>query len=386
MIGPQGKPEDAVGAYNTLKGGNMVLAQMQRVMQPSGGGGGGNMGRMTMNGGSMSSGPADFGQVQTSVSGGIVGGGVGGSHNNAEVDLLFGGPSNPGSFNPNNITPPNVQMPTQSVPTTANFRVQPNNQGGGFNQNMTMRVPGQNVGSTNDQVQIGSVSMGGSSGGGGSRPDNVIGVDVESGGGSYSSGSAPSMSGSIQQALSGALQQHGGSDNMVQRTIADLRSTGMQWNQIYDPSKADSDPGKYQLLQDGYGMPGPRYSSADGGCCRQSNGGSANVTPQHVEVVQNMLDADPRWSPQNISYSDVYTAQALTEAHQSDASLYGSPYLSKDYVDSVRNDPGFTPRPVPMRNAIGQIVDYAKSKVPRTFADEKNSARLRRRSATTTRR
>jgi uncharacterized membrane protein YgcG len=77
-----------------------------------------------------------------------------------------------------------------------------------------------------------------------------------------------------------------------------------------------------------------------------------------------MLDADPRWSPQSISYSDVYTAQALVEAHKVDPGLYGSPYLSKDYVDSVQADPRFTPRPVPMRNPISNLIETVMTKVP----------------------
>ena len=370
MIGPQGNPEDAVGAYNVLKGGSVVMARMQQRFAPSGGGGGGgggNMGSMTMNGGNMPSGPSSIGGVSTSVSGGLVGGGGGGGggpRNNAEVDVLFGGGGNSGGgINPAQIAPPNFNLPSQSGSTQANFRVQANNQGGGGgNENHSIRMPGQNVGSTAGQVQIGSVSYSGNTGGGGSPPDRNVGVEVQqdmSGGGSYSSASG----GDMQQAFAGALQQHGGSDNMLQRTVADLRSTGMQWSQIYDSSKSDNDPGKYQLLQTAMECQARDIPVATVAVAAKAMG-SGNVTAQHVEIVQNMLDADPRWSPQNISYSDVYTAQALSEAHQQDPGLYGNAYLSKDYVDTVRNDPGFTPRPVPMRNAIGQIVDYAKSKVP----------------------
>jgi hypothetical protein len=372
MIGPQGKPEDAVGAYNALKGGNTVMARMQqRFSGPTGGGGGGgfNMGNTTVNAGPMPNGPSDMGPVQTSVSGSIIGGGVGGARNNAEVDMVFG-PSNqgPANLNPNSIVPPSInpQMFSQSGGATqANFRVVgggSQQSGGGGNQNFTMRMPGQNVGSTNEQIVTGHVSSDNSSRGGGNAPDRVVGVDVMQDVNQHMS-SAPASSGDMHQAFAGALQQHGGSDNMVQRVIADLRSTGMQWNQIFDPSKQDSDPGKYQLLQTAMECESRDIPVTTVAIAARAMG-AGNVTSQHVDIVQNMLDADPHWSPQNISYSDVYTAQALVEAHRVDPGLYGNPYLSKDYVDTVKADPRFTPRPVPMRNPVGQIVDYARSKVP----------------------
>ncbi|MBU6450698.1 MAG: hypothetical protein KGS72_02890 [Cyanobacteria bacterium REEB67] len=365
MVGPQGRPEDYVNKYNQLKGGAVAMARIQQRFAPTGGGGGGNMGSMTMNGGTMPSGPSDIGGVTTSVSGGLyTGGGGGGPRNNAEVDVLFGASSGGGTINPNSITPPNINLPNQGGTTQANFRFQPGAQqgGAGSNQSFSMRVPGQNVGSTNEQVQVGSVSYSGGSGGG-NTADRVVHGEVyqessSGGGGNY----GPSSS-AMQQAFSGALQQHGGSDNMIQRTIADLTATGMPAQQIYDHSRSESDPGKYQLLETAFECQTRDIPMTTVAVAARAMG-SSNVTPQHVQIVQNMLDADPRWSPQNISYSDVYTAQALTEAHESNPSMYGQAYLSKDYVDTVRSDPGFTPRPVPMRNAIGQIVDYARSKVP----------------------
>jgi uncharacterized membrane protein YgcG len=137
----------------------------------------------------------------------------------------------------------------------------------------------------------------------------------------------------------------------------------MDWKDIYDPSKSDSDPGKYQMLQTAMECESRSIPVSTVSVAAKAMGPS-NVTSQHCEIVQNMLDADPRWSPQSISYSDIYTAQALVDAHRVDPGLYGNPYLSKDYVDSIQADPRFTPRPVPLRNPIGQIVDYAKSKVP----------------------
>jgi hypothetical protein len=370
MIGPSGKPEDAVGAYNALKAGNTIVKAMLRPTSTGGGGGGGGGGNMgTVNGGNMSSGPSDMGPVSTSVSGAIIGGGVGGSHNNAEIDMVFGA-NNQGQshINPNSIVPPNIAppLPAHSGPTQANFRVSGggNQPGAGSNQNFTMRLPGQNVGSTNEQIVTGHISgTGGGPGGGGNAPDHVIGVDVEQGMNQGGGSSFAPSAGSVQQAFAGALQQHGGSDNMVQRVVADLRASGMDWKEICDPSKAESDPGKYQMLQTAIESHA-RDLPAETVAVAARAMGPSSVTPQQVQIVQSMLDADPRWSPNSISYSDVYTAQALVEAHRVDPGLYGSPYLSKDYVDSVQADPRFTPRPVPMRNPVSNLIETVMTRVP----------------------
>ncbi len=365
MVGPGARPEDYVGAYNTLHGGSKVMANFV----PSGGGGGGggggghvNLGSAHMGGGSP---PPSGGGGMTlggvTVSGGGGGGGGGGT---ADVDLFLDGPSAGASnINPNAIPLPNNLPNLQGGgPTVVNSRLQPpSNQGGGGNVNLgSVKLPGGNVGSSTGQIQIGRVD-GGNSGGSGSLPSENVSMDVEQ----SVSGQVVDYGGAQQQAISSAVSQFGGSQNLVKQVVADLRASGMDWKQIYDPTKSDSDPGKYQLLETAVQAYSQNPESMPAVAVAAQAVGASNVSMGDVQIVQSMFDADPKWQSNNIDYGAVYTARAIVDAHSTDPQTYGTPYLSKDYVDSVRQDPRFVPRPVPVRDQSGSVARYDQSPVPK---------------------
>ena len=368
MVGANARPEDYVGAYNSLRGGNVVMANLQRSFGGGGGGGGGgnmNLGGVNIGGGGGSGGGG--GNVAPPVLGGVTmsggGGGYTGGGGTADVDLFLDGPSaGAGSINPNAIPLPNNLPTMQGGPITVNSRIQPpSNQGGSNLGNLgSVKLPGGSVGSSAGQIQIGRVD-GGNSGGSGSLPAENVSIDIEQ----SVSGQVVDYGGAAQSAVASAVSQFGGSQNLVKQVVADLRANGMDWKQIFDPSKDDSDPGKYQMLETAVQAYSQNPSSMPAVAVAASAVGASNVSTSDVQVVQSMMDADPRWQANNIDYGSVYTARAIVEAHRQDPQTYGDPYLTKDYVDSVRQDPRFVPRPVPVRNAVGQVARYDQSPVPK---------------------
>jgi hypothetical protein len=192
-------------------------------------------------------------------------------------------------------------------------------------------------------------------------PAENVSIDIEQ----SVSGQVVDYGGAAQSAVASAVSQFGGSQNLVKQVVADLRANGMDWKQIFDPSKDDSDPGKYQMLETAVQAYSQNPSSMPAVAVAASAVGASNVSTSDVQVVQSMMDADPRWQANNIDYGSVYTARAIVEAHRQDPQTYGDPYLTKDYVDSVRQDPRFVPRPVPVRNAVGQVARYDQSPVPK---------------------
>ena len=367
MVGANARPEDYVGAYNSLRGGNVVMANLQRSYGGGGGGGGGNMNLGGVNIGGGGGGGGGGGNMAPPVLGGVTmsggGGGYTGGGGTADVDLFLDGPSaGAGSINPNAIPLPNNLPVMQGGSVTVNSRIQPpSNQGGSNLGNLgSIKLPGGSVGSSAGQIQIGRVD-GGNSGGSGSLPSENVSIDIEQ----SVSGQVVDYGGAAQSAVASAVSQFGGSQNLVKQVVADLRANGMDWKQIFDPSKDDSDPGKYQMLETAVQAYSQNPSSMPAVAVAASAVGASNVSTSDVQVVQSMMDADPRWQANNIDYGSVYTARAIVEAHRQDPQTYGDPYLTKDYVDSIRQDPRFVPRPVPVRNAVGQVARYDQSPVPK---------------------
>lgn len=371
MVGANGRPEDYVGAYNSLRGGDHVVTRMQASFAGGGGGGGGgrtfNLPSQTVNAGS-SSGPAPTyssggGVTMGSVS--MSGSGPAPSTNMADVDVFLDGGGTPNTgipgINPNQI--PLGNLPQQGGGSTIlNARVQqgpPPSASGNLGNLGRIQAPGGNVGSTQGQIQIGRVDMPSGGGGGQDFTDHAT-VDVET-----------SVSGHVvdyddpRAAVSNAVSQYGSSQNLVKQVVAELRSHGMNWNDIYDPSKADNDPGKYQLLETAVQAYAQNPASVGSVAVAAKAVGANNVSMQDVQVVQEMFDADPTWNEKNVDYGAVYTARAISNAHDSNPQEYGRAYLTKDYVDSIRQDPRFTPRPIPVRNRGGQVARYDQSPVPK---------------------
>lgn len=346
MVPVGGRPEDYVGAYNSLQTGTAVV---QRLVAPSGGGGGGggsfNMGSQSVSssGGNVNMGA---GTVSTSVSGSVVGGG--GGYNNAEMDILMDPPSQSQAMpniNPGSLNVGNVQMPGNA--TNVNVRTHTNAAGGQNLGSMSVRLPGQNVGSSQGQVQIGSVqNMGGGQGG----TDNVT-VDVEIG----DSGAPGSNYADVQAAaVSAALRESGSAPELIKNVVADLKATGMSWQDIQNPNLMATAIQSYSTNPNSL----PQVAIASNAM------GADHVTTADVQIVQDMQDADPRWDARSIDYGAVYTSQCIVEAHMADPQAYGQPYLTKDYVDKVRLDPRFRPRAVPRRGANGQVGFAERTLVP----------------------
>jgi hypothetical protein len=98
--------------------------------------------------------------------------------------------------------------------------------------------------------------------------------------------------------------------------------------------------------------------------------GANNVTKEDVFTMQQLVDTDPRWE-RNMSASDIYTAQQVMqsyyEAERDNPGQYAKPNLSRKYVQDVRSDERFTPRPPARNGGNGNNVGNrsANTSVPR---------------------
>lgn len=345
MAGPGAKPDDYVGAYTAMTGGANVIRSVAVGRGPTGSGGGGtvNMGSQTMSGGGSSSGSMPAPNVTTNVSGSVVGGG-GGSYN-AEMDLLMDGPSqqqvNPNQVNLGNLPP----LQTQGGATNVDVRMRQGNNPGGNLGNMSMSLPGGNVGSSQGQVQVGNVYQSG-----GQSGPSTVGVDVEIG-----SSGAPAID-MQQAAVQAALSYHNGDVDALNRSvIAELRANDVGWDDIANPNF-------FATAVESYGN---NPNSAPQVAIASQAVGPSRVSAQDVAIVQQFQESDPRWSANNIDYASIYTAKCIQATCATEPQTFGTPYLTKDLIDSVRLDPGFRPETVPQRGMGGQVVDTVGPKVPR---------------------
>jgi hypothetical protein len=358
MVGPNGRPEDYVGAYHALKGGEEAVKRVSARFGDTRVASGGSQ-SVSMSGGSSYGGSqevASSGPVQTSVSSTSLGAPA---NSQSDVDFFLDGPQvSAAPVNPGSLSVPNLNNP-HSGATIANVRMQQGNASSGGVQNTSVRMPGSNVGSSQGQVQIGSVQGGGDSGGNLSDQQVLVDVDTSVSGQVIDPGSVQSA------ALQSAIGQFGSSGNMVQQVVADLRASGMNWNQIIDANRDDGDPGKYAFLETAVQAYSQNSASMPAVAAAANAVGPSKVSMQDVEIVQNMIDSDPRWDARSIDSSSVYTAKAIVQAHYQEPQTYGQPVLTKDYVDSIRTDPRFIPRPLPVRDSQGSVVRHDQTPVPK---------------------
>jgi len=325
MVPSGGRPEDYVGAYNALQTGSRVVKSM---MAPR-------------------SGSASVGSVRGGGGGGGFSGGGGGT-NNAEMDVIVeSGSSSAGSFNPASVNLGGIGGNNGVNDTRVDVRTSNQSSAGANLGSQTVRVPG---GTNNPgQVRMGSMTQ---SGGGPRNQDDQVQVDVEIG----SSGAPGSSADDIQRAaLNSALQYFGGnSTEMVKTVTANLVASGMSYNDMNNPNLMKTAIQSYATNPTSM----PQVALAANAV------GPANVKPQHVEIVQNMQDNDPRWDSRSITPQAMYTASAIVEAHQANPQAYGPAYLTQEYVQKVASYPGFRPREMPMRGANGQVSYQERTPVP----------------------
>lgn len=343
-----GQPKD----YQNAFAGIQRIMTVSKNISSTGGGGGGRTVQTSqtvpVGGGSGSGGGAT-----TSVSSTILSGGgnapppVNGRPNTQEVDVIF-------TDDGGNGAPDHIQMP--AIQATSNP-----NQGGG--------------GAPDIRTRVIDARQGG--GGGGSTPLHAsVEVNHSSGGrgGDYSNevmGAAQQVASSMKMDVSRARQIY-----------MDMRAVGFSDDQI----------GNNKILSTAL-----QVSEKDSSMMHTA-AIAANVVPpkdysmETVETVQTMLDCDSRWNGGNIDRPSIFTAQQIIQAHvpmarqelgggASDAEVRQRAcmmaYPTKDYVDQVRMDPRFYPRPVKTGSDQSGNATYGNTQVPvDVLAD-----RLKRRAA-----
>jgi len=324
MVPSGGRPEDYVGAYNALQTGSRVVKSM---MAPR-------------------SGAASVGSVRGGGGGGGFSGG--GGSNNAEMEVIVeNGSSSGGSFNPASVNLGGIGGNNGINDTRVDVRTSNQSSPGANLGTQTVRVPGGS--NSPGQVRMGSMSQ---SGGGPRNQDDQVTVDVEIG----SSGAPGASADDIQRAaLNSALQYFGGNSTELVKTVtANLVASGMSYNDMNNPNLMKTAIQSYATNPTSM----PQVALAANAV------GPANVKPQHVEIVQNMQDNDPRWDSRSITPQAMYTATAIMEAHQANPQAYGPAYLTQEYVQKVASYPGFRPREMPMRGANGQVSYQERTPVP----------------------
>lgn len=183
--------------------------------------------------------------------------------------------------------------------------------------------------SSQGRVDIGNIS----SAGGNSGPVNdQVTVDVE-----ISDNGAPGSSyADIQAAaVNSAVQYFGGSSSeLVKNVVADLRASGMSWQDIQNPNVMATAVQSYSTNPNSL----PQVAIAANAM------GADKVTTAPVrDGAGDAGRADPAGTAA-LSIMELSTPRSVSWAHMANPGTYGQPYLTKDYVDKVRLDPRFKPQ------------------------------------------
>lgn len=340
-----GQPKD----YQNAFAGIQRIMTVSATMKSGGGGGGRTVTAQTVPIGGGGGGSGSGGGASTSVSGTILPpagpGPVNGRPNQQQVDVIFTDDGGSGA-------PDHAQMPMLQASSSPM-----DNQGAGGSDIHTRVIDAR-------------------TGGGNSGPGQHASVEVRHtssrGGADYSGqvmNTANQIAGTMKMDVSRARQIY-----------MDMRAVGFTDDQISNSKILST------TMQVTERDPSMMHTAAI----------AANVVPpkdfstETVETVQSMLDCDSRWNGGNIDRPSIFTAQQIIQAHipmaaqqlgagasqeQIRQQACAMAYPTKDYVDSVRMDPRFFPRPVKTGHDQNGNATYGNSQVPGDVLAE----RLRRR-------
>ncbi len=139
---------------------------------------------------------------------------------------------------------------------------------------------------------------------------------------------------------------------MAYNVVYDLHSAGFSYEQLSDPKIASV---AMQVLAQDSSM--GRTAAVTAGKL-----GSGNFTAARTQVVQAMLDCDPRWTENNIDPKSIFAAEAISNAHQE----YKEHLIQVDYKEELggMSEEARAEHPVmklqayPTKNFVNQVLSH----------------------------
>lgn len=300
-----------------------------------------------------------------------------------QMRIQGGPPTNPGSVQINNVggvgAPPPVindqtveveVVPTYTPPPMidpSQIKVPPGSAGSRPNEiraNVVFTNTGSSGGSTNaptqrvrfeaplrDSTPQVNMQMGGYN-----APDNggqIVEQHVEAElmmGNSARTGDIGGLSpGEIEANLRSMVNQYDTTAEMAYNVVFDLHSAGFSYEQLSDPKIATV---AMQVMA-------TDRSLASTAAITAGKLGSQNFSMTRTQVVQAMMDCDPRWNQNNIDPKSIYAAEAIHGATQE----YRTE-LIEEYADDIASSPEPQEHPViklqsyPTKNFVNQIISH----------------------------
>ncbi len=157
----------------------------------------------------------------------------------------------------------------------------------------------------------------------------------------------------IESNISNMVNGYDTTAEMAYNVVYDLHSAGFSYEQLSDPKIAKV---AMAVMSTNKGM-------AHTAAITAGKLGSAGFSMKRTEVVQAMLDCDPRWNENNIDPKSIFAAEAISDAHQE----YKTELIA-EYQDEISNYPadqgGPSEHPVmklqayPTKNFTSQIISH----------------------------
>lgn len=265
---------------------------------------------------------------------------------NVEVEIVPGHTPTPPPIDPNMIkVPPAAGSRPTEIRANVTFTGGGNN-GGGNNNLGTQRVRFEAP--LRDSTPQVNMQMGGYNDPGNSG--QVIEQHVEAELMFGKTGDIGGVSaGEVEANLRNMVNQYDTTAEMAYNVVYDLHSAGFSYEQLSDPKIASV---AMQVMATDKSM-------AQTAAVTAGKLGASNFSLVRTQVVQAMMDCDPKWNQNNIDPKSIFAAEAIHGATQE----YRTELLA-EYADDISNSPEPQEHPVvklqsyPTKNFVNQIISH----------------------------
>ncbi len=153
----------------------------------------------------------------------------------------------------------------------------------------------------------------------------------------------------VESNIANMVNQYDTTAEMAYNVVYDLHSAGFSYEQLSDPKIAKV---AMAVMSSNKGM-------AHTAAITAGKLGAGGFTMKRTEVVQAMLDCDPRWNENNIDEKSIFAAEAIH-----DTAMEVKSEMIVEYQDDIANSPDPQEHPVmklqsyPTKNFVNQIISH----------------------------
>jgi hypothetical protein len=155
--------------------------------------------------------------------------------------------------------------------------------------------------------------------------------------------------GEVESNLRNMVNQYDTTAEMAYNVVYDLHSAGFSYQQLSDPKIAKV---AMQVMATDKSM-------AHTAAVTAGKLGGGNFSMVRTQVVQAMMDCDPKWNENNVDPKSIFAAEAIHSATQE----YRTELLA-EYADDIANSPEPAEHPVvklqsyPTKNFVNQVISH----------------------------